>query len=117
MTKAEEFYEARKLAYSGDFSISDSIYHPEFQAMDHRVGMEVNINMQKAIVGTYRGKFGPFYSLYEDDHFVCIHRYFYGLIDEYEMYWSLLTCLNYKDNKVIRQETIGEILDQDPSEG
>ena len=50
MTKAEEFYEARKLAYSGDFSISDSIYHPEFQAMDHRVGMEVNINMQKAIV-------------------------------------------------------------------
>ena len=50
MTKAEEFYEARKLAYSGDFSISDSIYHPEFQAMDYRVGMEVNINMQKAIV-------------------------------------------------------------------
>ena len=34
MTKAKKFYEARKLACSGDFSISDSIYHPEFQAMD-----------------------------------------------------------------------------------
>ena len=49
MTKAEEFDKARRLAYKGDFSLVEKLYHPDCKSFDHRVGMEVNLDMQNAI--------------------------------------------------------------------
>ena len=53
--------------------------------------------------------------IYENDDFVCLHR-FSRVIDD-EVFFSLMTAVNYKDGKVITQETIREPLDEDPSEG
>ena len=44
MTKAEEFDKARRLAYKGDFSLVEKLYHPDCKSFDHRVGMEVNLD-------------------------------------------------------------------------
>lgn len=51
MTKAEEFDQARRLAYKGDFSLVEKLYHPDCTHFDHRVGMELNFDMQSAVVG------------------------------------------------------------------
>ena len=52
---------------------------------------------------------------YENDYFVCLHR-FSRVIDD-EVFFSLMTAVSYKDGKVITLETIREPLDEDPSEG
>ena len=59
MTKAEEFDKARRLAYKGDFSLVEKLYHPDCKSFDHRVGMEVNLDMQNALVPIYDCRFGP----------------------------------------------------------
>ena len=41
MTKAEDFDKARRLAYKGDFSLVEKLYHPDCKHFDHRVGLEV----------------------------------------------------------------------------
>ena len=50
MTKAEEFDKARRLAYKGDFSLVEKLYHPDCKHFDHRVGLEVNLDMQSALM-------------------------------------------------------------------
>ncbi len=39
MTKAEVFDKARRLAYKGDFSMVENLYHPDCKPFDHRVGL------------------------------------------------------------------------------
>ena len=116
MTKAEEFDKARRLAYKGDFSLVEKLYHPDCTHFDHRVGLEVNLDMQSALMTAYENTtFGPFRVIYENDDYVCLHR-FSRVIDD-EVFFSLMTAVSYKDGKVITQETIREPLDEDPSEG
>ena len=51
MTKAEEFDKARRLATKSDFSLVEKLYHPDCTHFDHRVGMELNFDIQSAVVG------------------------------------------------------------------
>ena len=53
MTKVEEFDKARRFAYKGDFSLVKKLYHPDCKSFDHRVGMEVNLDMQNSLVPIY----------------------------------------------------------------
>ena len=54
MTKAEEFDKARRLAYKGDLSLVHEIYDPDCKHFDHRFGMEVNLDMQSAVISAYK---------------------------------------------------------------
>ena len=75
MTKAEEFDKARRLAYKGDFSLVEKLYHPDCKHFDHRVGLEVNLDMQSALMTAYENTtFGPFRVIYENEEFLCIQR-------------------------------------------
>ena len=115
MTKAEAFDKAWKLALQGDFSLYDEIVHPDYESLNQ--GVKVDREVSKAVlqdIGTF-GKLGPFRVIYENDDFVCLHRYS-RLIHE-EVFFSLMTAVKYKDQKVVNQETISEPLDDDPSEG
>ena len=117
MTKAEEFDQARRLAYKGDFSLVEKLYHPDFKHFDHRVGLEVNLDMQSAVMSAYENiTFGPYRVIYENTDFLCIHRYVRNSLTREPAYWAMISGINYKDGKVIRHETTREDLDYDPSE-
>ena len=115
MTKAEEFDKARRLAYKGDFSLVEKLYHPDCKSFDHRVGMEVNLDMQNALVPIYDCRFGPMKPLYENFECLSIHRYV-KVLDREVIYWSVISVLNYLDGKIIRHTSAVETLDYDPSE-
>ena len=115
MTKAEQFDKARRLALlKGDFSLVDEIYHPDAQVFDHRIGMEVRLDMKKTLDLSYGVKIGPSRVIYENDDFLCIHRYLYH--ESRKRFWSIMTAVNYQDEKVIRHDTSVEEPDYDPSE-
>ena len=117
MTKAEEFDKARRLAYKGDFSLVEKLYHPDCTHFDHRVGMELNFDMQSAVMLAYENiTFGPYRVIYENTDFLCIHRYVRNRLTREPAYWAMISGINYKDGKVIRHETTREDLDYDPSE-
>ena len=115
MTKAEEFDQARRLAYKGDFSLVEKLYHPDCKSFDHRVGMEVNLDMQNALVPIYDCRFGPMKPLYENFECLSIHRYI-KVLEKEIIYWSVISVLNYLDGKIIRHTSAVETLDYDPSE-
>ena len=118
MTKAEEFDKARRLAYKGDFSLVEKLYHPDCTHFDHRVGLEVNLDMQSALMTAYENTtFGPFRVIYENEEFLCIQRYLRNESTKGNFVWSLVSGINYIDRKIIRHETSAEELDYDPSEG
>ena len=118
MTKAEEFDQAWRLAFKeNDFSLVDEIYHPDYSAPDPTTGITVNLEDDKIIVSTLnqQNTIGYFRSLFENDNFVCLHRFFRSAREE--IYLSSMTAINYKEGKVFRQETVSEPLDYDTSEG
>ena len=118
MTKAEEFDQARRLAYKGDFSLVEKLYHPDCKHFDHRVGLEVNLDMQSALMTAYENTtFGPFQVINENVEFLCIQRYLRNESTKGNFVWSLVSGINYIDGKIIRHETSAEELDYDPSEG
>ena len=117
MTKAEEFDKARRLAYKGDLSLVHEIYDPDCKHFDHRFGMEVNLDMQSAVMSAYENStFGPYRVIYENEEFLCIHRYMRKQQQREPVYWTLISGVNYRNGKVIRHETAIEELDYDPSE-
>ena len=117
MTKAEEFDKARRLAYKRDFSLVEKLYHTDCTHFDHRVGMELNFDMQSAVMSAYENiTFGPYRVIYENTDFLCIHRYVRNSLTREPAYWAMISGINYKDGKVIRHETTREDLDYDPSE-
>ena len=76
MTRAESLDKAWRLAAKEkDFSLVDEIYHPDYKAIDHRFGIETNIDSDKAIISTFANsiKIGPFRTIYESEKFLCIH--------------------------------------------
>ena len=118
MTKAEEFDKARRLAYNGDFSLVEKLYHPDCKHFDHRVGLEVNLDMQSALMTAYENTtFGPYRVIYENEDFLCIQRYGRNRLTREILYMTLVSGVNYKDEKIVRHETAIEYLDYDPSEG
>ena len=118
MTKAEEFDKARRLAYKGDFSLVEKLYHPDCKHFDHRVGLEVNLDMQSALMTAYENTtFGPFRVIYENEEFLCIQRYGRNRLTRETLYMTLISGVNYRDKKIVRHETAIEYLDYDPSEG
>ena len=118
MTKAEEFDKARRLAYKGDFSLVEKLYHPDCKHFDHRVGLEVNLDMQSALMTAYENTtFGPFRVIYENEEFLSIQRYGRNRLARETLYVTLISGVNYRDEKIVRHETAVEDLDYDPSEG
>jgi hypothetical protein len=118
MTKAEEFDKARRLAYKGDFSLVEKLNHPDCKHFDHRVGLEVNLDMQSALMTAYENTtFGPFRVIYENEEFLCIQRYVRNRLTRDILYMTLISGVNYSVGKIIRHETAMEDLDYDPGEG
>ena len=115
MTRGEAFDEAWRLGIKGDFSLYDEIVHTDYESINQ--GVTINRDVSKAILAGIgkMGMYGPCRVIYENDDFVCLHR-FSRVIDD-EVFFSLMTAVSYKDGKVITQETIREPLDEDPSEG
>ena len=100
MTKAEEFDKARRLAYKGDFSLVEKLYHPDCTHFDHRVGMELNFDMQSAVMSAYENiTFGPYRVIYENTDFLCIQRYLRNESTKGNFIWSLVSGTNYIDGK------------------
>ena len=53
MTRTESLVKAWRLAAKEkDFSLVDEIYHPDYKAIEHRFGIETNIDSDKAIIST-----------------------------------------------------------------
>ena len=118
MTKAEQFDKAWRLAFKNDdFSIVDEIYHPDYSAPDPNTGIVVNLEDDKVIVSSVRETYmiGLFRPIFESDEFVCLHRFF-GSRKE-DVYMSTISAITYRDGKILKQETVSEPLDYDPSEG
>ena len=128
ITKAEEFDKARRLAYKGDFSLVEKLYDPDCKHFDHRAGMEVNLDTQNAIMSAYENSiFGPFRVIYENEEFLCIHRYVkwtqqlktysyknasegegpgiqQELVTKQPIYWTMISCLEFKNVKIVRHK-------------
>ena len=75
MTKAEEFDKALRLAYKGDFLLFEKLYHPDCKSFDHRVGIEVNLDIQNALGPIYDCSFSPMKPLYENFECLSLHGY------------------------------------------
>ena len=52
MTKAEAYEKAWRLGFKRDFSQFDSLYHPEYSAIDHTTSIKSNLNDDKVVVST-----------------------------------------------------------------
>ena len=115
MTGGEAFDRAWRLEIKGDFSLYDEIVHSDYESINQ--GATINRDVSKAVlVGIGKmGMYGPHRVIYKNDEFVCLHQ-FSRVIDD-QVFFSLMTDINYKNGKVITQETIREPLDEDPSEG
>ena len=97
MTKAEEFDKARRLACKGDFSLVEKLYHTDCTHFDHRVGIELNFDMQSAVMSAYENiTFGPYRVIYENTDFLCIHRYVRNSLTREPAYWAKISGINYR---------------------
>ena len=115
MTKAETFDKATRLAMKGDLKLYDEIVHSDYESMNQRV--PVNKEMSKSILSGIGNLItvGPMQRIYENEEFVCIHRY--SRVANTEIFNSVMTAITYKNGKVVNQQTVREELDYDPSEG
>ena len=118
MTKADAFDRAMRLIFkNNDFSLFDEIYHPDYKAVGSITGIEVNLAADKeAYLALVEHLIvTPAKTVYEGKDFLRIERY--SKYREADIFMSGTTTINYKDGKIITQESIPEELDYDPSEG
>ena len=118
MTRAEAFDKAWRLGFKGDFSLFDEIYHPDFKVINPIVDdVELNFDAFKEGVHTLKDFiiFTPSKILAEEDKFLKVRRY--NKLKEADVFSLVTVSITYKDGKIITQESIGEELDYDPSEG
>ena len=118
MTRAEAFHEAWRLGgKEKDFSLVDEIYHPDYKAVGSITGIEVNLAADKeAYLALVEHLIvTPAKTVDEGTDFLRIERY--SKYREADIFMSGTTSITYKDGKIITQESIGEELDYDPSEG
>ena len=115
MNKAEAFDKATRLAMKGALKLYDEIVHSDYESMNQQV--PVNKEMSKSILSGIGNLItvGPMQRIYENEEFVCIHRY--SRVANTEIFNSVMTAITYKNGKVVNQQTVREELDYDPSEG
>ncbi len=104
MNRGEAFDKAWRLEIKGDFSLYDEIVHTDYESTNQ--GVKIHRDVSEAVLAGI-GKmdmYGPCRVIYENDDFVCLHR-FSRVFDD-EVFFALMTAINYKDGKVITQETI-----------
>ena len=88
----------------------EKLYHPDCAHFDHRMGMELNFDMQSAVMSAYENiTFGPYRVIYENTVFLCIQRYVRNSLTRKPAYWAMISGIHYSDGKVIRHETTGKI--------
>ena len=99
----------------GDLKLYDEIVHSDYESMNQRV--PVNKEMSKSILSGIGNLItvGPIKRIYENEEFVCIHRY--SRVANTEIFNSVMTAITYKNGIVVNQQTVREELDYDPSEG
>jgi len=119
MTKAEVFDKAWKLGLKGDFSLVDKIYHSKYRAVHKSIDVEVDIEADKIVISTYSKFviFGPFRVIFENEEFVCLERNMRVMEEGEPSYNTVITAITYNDGKIITQESVGERVQTDPSEG
>ena len=117
MTKAETYEQAWRLGFKGDFSQVDSLYHPEYSAIDHTTSIKSNLNDDKVVVSTLSDSIvlGAYEVVSESKENLTIRVY--SRFKNYEIYRCTTTQATYRDGKIITQKTDGRELDYDPSEG
>ena len=118
MTGTEAFEKAWRLVVKEkDYSFVDEIYHPDYKAVGSITGIEVNLAADKEayLALVEHPVITPAKTVDEGNDFLCIHRY--SKYREAGISMSGTTSITYKDGKIITQESIGEELDYDPSEG
>ena len=115
MTKADTFDKATRLAMTGALKLYDEIVHSDYESMNQRV--PVNKEMSKSILSGIGNLItvGPMQRIYENEEFVCIHRY--SRVANTEIFNSVMTAITCKNGKVVNQQTVREELDYDPSKG
>jgi hypothetical protein len=118
MTRTEAFEKAwRLVAKEKDYSLVDEIYHPDYKAVGSITGIEVNLAADKEayLALVEHLILTPAKTVDEGKDFLRIERY--SKYREADIFSSGTTSITYKDGKIITQESIGEELDYDPSEG
>ena len=117
MTKAEAYEKAWRLGFKRDFSQFDSLYHPEYSAIDHTTSIKSNLNDDKVVVSTLSDSIvlGAYEVVSESEENLTIRVY--SRFKDYEIYRCATTQATYKDGKIFTQKTDGRELDYDPSEG
>ena len=115
MTKAETFDKATRLAMKGDLKLYDEIVHSDYESMNQRV--PVNKEMSKSILSGIGNLItvGPMLRIYENEEFVCIHRY--SRVANTEIFNSVMTAITFKNGKVVNTQPVRKELDYTPSEG
>ena len=115
MTKADTFDKATRLAMKGDLKLYDEIVHSDYESMNQRV--PVNKEMSKSILSGIGNLItvGPMQRIYENEEFVCIHRY--SRVANTEIFNSVMTAITYKNGKVVNTQPVRKELDYIPSEG
>ena len=118
MTRTESLVKAWRLAAKEkDFSLVDELYHAEYKSIGGVSGAELNLPaLKEAFLATAEHMImGPYETIDENENFLRIHRH--TKYREADIFISGTTSITYKDGKIITQESIGEELDYDPSEG
>ena len=70
MARAAEFEKAWRLAYTKtDYSLLKSLLHTDYQMYDHRMGIKVDFETEKSLIGTLSPflTLGPRKILYENE--------------------------------------------------
>ena len=116
MNRTESLVKARRLAAKEkDFSLVDELYHAEYKSIGGVSSAELNLpTLKEAFLAIVEHMImGPYKTI--DEKFLRIHRHTKYI--EADIFSSATSSINYKDGKVINQETVFEEIDDDPSEG
>jgi hypothetical protein len=112
-SKSNQFEEAwRNLIHYGDHKLFDEIVHPDYYTMNQ--GVKLNKDTSRRVLLKRKGQavMGPFEILYENYEFLGIQRY--SRVNLYT-WFSMISCVKYKEGMVYTQHTVREPLQVDPS--
>ena len=118
MTRAEAFDKAWRIgAKEKDFSFVDQIYHSEYSSSDVFTEVKVNLDEDKSVYMALAESLiiTPPKTVLEDGD--SLELQYFNKYRDAEIFNSVTTLLNYKDGKIISQNTTLKELDEDPSEG
>ena len=118
MTRAEAFDRAWRIgAKENDFSFVDEIYHPDYSSSDVFTDVKVNLDEDKSVYMALAESLiiTPPKTVLEDGD--SLQLQYFNKYRDTDIFNSVTTLLNYKDGKIISQNTTINELDYDPSEG